>query len=95
MARLKKFPFVPDMDDCKMTVTANGAVCYIMDTCCRNMTAADKAAADERILQIYVNHRMIYQVGRIAVLFKAAEHGTVLHIMSIDYGVPFGKIRFI
>lgn len=52
MARLKKFPFVPDMDDCRMTVTANGAVCYIMDTCCREFTAKDKETVDRELLRI-------------------------------------------
>ena len=51
MARLKE-PFVPNMDDCKMTVTTDGAVCYIMDTCCRNFTERDKEAVDRKIIQI-------------------------------------------
>ncbi len=54
MAHLGKFPFVPNMDDCKMVVQANGAVCYIMDTCCRNMTKEDKARADQEIVDIYL-----------------------------------------
>ena len=52
MARLEKIPYVPDMADCKMIVETNGAVCYIMDTFCRNFTAADKERADRQILQI-------------------------------------------
>lgn len=52
MARLGKFPYVPDMADCKMTVETDGAVCYIMDTFCRNFTAADKIRADRQIVQI-------------------------------------------
>ena len=55
MARLGKFPFVPNMEDCRMTVKADGAVCYIMDTFCRNMTKEDKEAADRQIIQIYLN----------------------------------------
>lgn len=55
MARPGPFPFVPNMDDCRKIVKAEGCTCYIMDTCCRNMTPEDKAAADRRILQIYVN----------------------------------------
>lgn len=58
MARLGKFPFVPNMNDCKMVVNADGAVCYIMDTCCRNMTKEDKEAADRQIVQIYLNAEM-------------------------------------
>lgn len=54
MARLKEYPFVPNMDDCRMTVTAEGAVCYIMDTCCRNFTAADKEAVDRKIVQLAI-----------------------------------------
>lgn len=52
MARLGKVPFVPDMADCKMIVKTDGAVCYIMDTCCRNFTAADKLRVDRQIVQI-------------------------------------------
>lgn len=58
MAHLGKFPFVPDMDDCKMVVKTDGAVCYIMDTFCRNMTKEDKEAADKQIIQIYLNAEM-------------------------------------
>lgn len=52
MARLKNVPFEPNMADCKMTVKTDGAVCYIMDTCCRNFTAADKIRVDRQIVQI-------------------------------------------
>ena len=52
MARLKNVPFVPNMEDCKMIVETNGAVCYIMDTCCRNFTAEDNARADRQIVEI-------------------------------------------
>lgn len=58
MAHLGKFPFVPNMDDCKMVVTTDGAVCYIMDTFCRNMTKEDKEEADRQIVQIYLNAEM-------------------------------------
>lgn len=58
MAHLGKFPFVPDMDDCKMIVHADGAVCYIMDTCCRDITKAEKEAIDRQIVQIYLNSEM-------------------------------------
>lgn len=52
MARLEKYPFVPNMDDCRMTVETAGAVCYIMDTCCRNFTPADKAATDRKLMDL-------------------------------------------
>lgn len=52
MARPEKFPYVPNMDDCKMTVETEGAVCYIMDTCCRQFTPADKAAADRKLMDL-------------------------------------------
>lgn len=55
MARPGPFPFVPNMEDCRKIVKTEGCTCYIMDTYCRNMTPEDKAAADRRILQIYVN----------------------------------------
>ncbi|MET0018224.1 hypothetical protein [Oscillibacter sp.] len=58
MAKLGAFPFVPNMDDCKMVVQANGAVCYIMDTHCRNMTREDKARADQEIVDIYLRAAM-------------------------------------
>lgn len=58
MAKHGKFPFVPNMDDCKMVVQATGAVCYIMDTCCRNMTQEDKARADQEIVDIYLRSVM-------------------------------------
>lgn len=34
------------------------ATCYIMDTCCRNMTKDDKLRADRKIVQIYLAHAM-------------------------------------
>ena len=46
MPKLGPFPFVPNMEDCRKIVKTEGCTCYIMDTCCRDMTAADKAAAD-------------------------------------------------
>lgn len=49
-----EYPFVPNMDDCKMVVKSNGATCYIMDTCCRNMTREEKLRADRAIVQIYM-----------------------------------------
>lgn len=52
------FPFVPNMEDCRRIVKTKSCTCYIMDTYCRNMTAADKAAADERILQFYVRRAL-------------------------------------
>lgn len=52
MANLGKFPFVPNMEDCKMVVKANGATCYIMDTCCRNFTQEDKERTDREIMRI-------------------------------------------
>ncbi|MDN0031638.1 hypothetical protein QVN85_01855 [Oscillibacter valericigenes] len=58
MAMLGTFPFVPNMDDCKMVVQADGAVCYIMDTCCRNMTPEVKAQADQEIVDIYMRSAM-------------------------------------
>ena len=45
MPKLGPFPFVPNMEDCHKIVKTESCTCYIMDTCCRNMTAADKAAA--------------------------------------------------
>lgn len=49
------FPFVPNMEDCKLVVHSNGTTCYIMDTCCRDMKTADKIAADRAIVKIYMN----------------------------------------
>jgi hypothetical protein len=53
-----EFPYVPDMADCKMVKETKGATCYIMDTCCRSMTKADKLKADREIVQIYLDHAM-------------------------------------
>ena len=65
MARRIEPHFVPNMDDCKMIVKCeNGAICYIMDTCCRNIfqftppREEDKKRVDEKILQIYLNSVM-------------------------------------
>jgi len=55
MARFGPFPFVPNMEDCRKIVKTEHCTCYIMDTCCRNMTPEDKERADRQILQIYVN----------------------------------------
>lgn len=35
-----------------MVVKTEGATCYIMDTCCRDMTPEDKARIDREILRI-------------------------------------------
>lgn len=58
MARLGPFPYVPNMKDCRKIIKTEGCTCYIMDTCCRNMTAEDKARADRQILQIYVSEAL-------------------------------------
>lgn len=52
MAGIGKIPFVPNMDDCRMTVESDGAVCYIMDTCCRDYTPADRAATDRKLMDL-------------------------------------------
>ncbi|WP_312939420.1 hypothetical protein [Oscillibacter sp.] len=41
-----------------MVVKTDGAVCYIMDTFCRNMTQEEKAEADRKMIQIYLNAEM-------------------------------------
>ena len=51
---MHRYPYRPDMEHCQMVVKTGGAVCYIMDDCCRDMTAEDKAAADRRIVDIYL-----------------------------------------
>ena len=51
---MRRYPYEPDMEHCRMVVKTGGAVCYIMDDCCRDMTAEDKAAADRRIVDIYL-----------------------------------------
>ena len=66
MARLKTVPFVPNMEDCKMIVETNGAVCYIMDTCCRNFTAEDKARADRQIVEIAMQAALRKQASGLA-----------------------------
>ena len=58
MARLKDLPFVPNMEDCKMVIESDGAICYIMDTCCRNMTREDKARIDQQIIQIALDSEL-------------------------------------
>lgn len=58
MARPGPFPFVPNMDDCRKIVKTKDCTCYIFDTYCRNMTPEDKAAADRKILQIYVSEAL-------------------------------------
>ena len=56
-----QYPYEPNMDDCKMVVHAKGATCYIMDTCCRGMTKAQKEQADREIVQIYLKHSLAIQ----------------------------------
>ncbi len=58
MRRFGPFPYVPNMADCRRVLELESCTCYIMDTVCRNMTAEGKAAADEQILQIYVDHAL-------------------------------------
>lgn len=55
------FPFVPNMDDCKMVVETSGATCYIFDTCCRKMTKEQKAQIDREIVRIYLQHALHQQ----------------------------------
>lgn len=66
MARLGKFPFTPDMTACKMVVRTDGAVCYIMDTCCRNFTKEDKARVDRQIIEIAVQSAIRKNKGGLA-----------------------------
>lgn len=66
MARLKNVPFVPNMADCRMTVETDGAVCYIMDTCCRNFTSEDKARADRQIVEIAMRAALRKQASGLA-----------------------------
>ena len=66
MARLKNVPFVPNMADCRMTVETDGVVCYIMDTCCRNFTAEDKARADRQIVEIAMRAALRKQASGLA-----------------------------
>lgn len=47
-----KKPYVPDMDACRMVIHAEGATCYVMDTCCK-ITAADKKHIDSSMIDIY------------------------------------------
>lgn len=59
MAKRIEPGYVPNMDDCKMIVKCqNGATCYVMDTCCRNMTKEDKARIDAQIMNIYIASEM-------------------------------------
>lgn len=48
----EKKPYVPNMDDCRMVIRAEGAACYVMDACC-NATAADQKRIDSSIIEIY------------------------------------------
>ena len=41
------------MDDCRMVCRPQGAVCYIMDTCCRDMTGERRAKIEKSILHLY------------------------------------------
>lgn len=66
MARLGKFPFTPDMAACKMVIQTDGAVCYIMDTCCRNFTKEDKARTDRQIIQIAMQAALKKNTGGLA-----------------------------
>ena len=66
MARREGFPFVPNMEDCKMTVKTEHATCYIMDTCCKNFTQADKAEVDRKLMQIALNAALRKQAKGLA-----------------------------
>lgn len=46
------------MEDCRRVVKTAGGTCYIMDTCCRSMTAGDKERADREILRIALESAM-------------------------------------
>ena len=58
MSMKTQYPYVPNMDDCKMVVKTAGATCYIMDTCCRNMTKEQKEQIDREIVEIYLQHAL-------------------------------------
>lgn len=60
-----QFPYVPNMEDCKMVVPTDGATCYIMDTCCRCMTQGQKEQIDRQIVQIYLQHERGQQTADI------------------------------
>lgn len=44
---------MPDMKDCRMIVSTHDATCYVMDTCCRDVTAEERAEIDRKIIHIY------------------------------------------
>lgn len=52
MSRFQGKPEV-NMDDCRMVCRPQGAVCYIMDTCCRDMTGERRAQIEKSILHLY------------------------------------------
>lgn len=60
------FPFVPNMDDCRRIIKTDSATCYIMDTCCRNITPEEREAIDRQIARIAMN----------AAFRKAAQDGS-------------------
>ena len=52
MAYSGKVPFVPDMEECRMTVECGDAVCCIMDAVCRGATEEERKRAVEQIQQL-------------------------------------------
>ena len=47
-----KTPYIPPMEDCRMVVRTGEAVCYIIDTCCRDMTDGQRAEIEGKIVQL-------------------------------------------
>ena len=48
-----KAPYVPSAEDCRMVVRTGEAICYMMDTCCRDITERQRAEIDEKVAHIY------------------------------------------
>lgn len=45
--------YSPDMEACRMTIRTSEATCYVMDTCCREISVEQKEKIDGDIVHIY------------------------------------------
>lgn len=45
----------PDRDECKMTIQSDDGICYIMDSCCRNLTKKERQMVNQQISRILLN----------------------------------------
>ena len=48
-----KKAYDPGMEACRMVIRTTDATCYVMDTCCREISEEQRAKIDKDLVHIY------------------------------------------